>query len=100
VAIDGVHPDARFPVWRGVDFGIRVSVCYWAEIQGQKLVVWDEVRSENKTTDGFAEIILAGDVEWGLTTMHVLAGADPAGVARNTQTAVTDIQVLQRKGIP
>jgi hypothetical protein len=69
-------------------------------VQGSILVVWHEIAAEDKTTPELADLILDADREFGLTTMHVRAGVDPAGVARNTQTAAPDVQVLASRGIP
>lgn len=98
--VEGVHPDQRWPVWRGVDFGLNVAIALWAEVQGVNVIVYDEIYAENKTTDELGDLILERDLELGLTTMNVRAGADPAGSARNAQTAIPDIAILTRKGIP
>lgn len=98
--LEGVHPDQRWPVWRGLDFGLHVSPCYWAEVQGDKLIVFDELYATNKATDQFAKAIIENDKLLGVTTMLVNSGVDPAGGARAAQTGVPDVQILRKAGIP
>lgn len=94
------RPEQGWPVWRGIDFGLRVAACLWGEVQGRCLLVFDELWLENRTTVQMAEGILAGDVSLGVTTMLAKAAVDPAGANRAQQTGVPDVQILSAAGIP
>jgi hypothetical protein len=99
--MEGVHPEQRDPVWRGIDFGINTAVCYWMEVRpGGVVVVFSELVLEQRPTPTFAAEILRRDGELGLTTMLVRSGVDPAGGARDPQTTIPDVRILEDVGIP
>lgn len=93
--------EEQWPVWRGIDFGYHHAVCYWIEVQGDRVAhIFSELHCEEQTTIEFAQQIAARDLELGLDSTRVPAGVDPAGKARTSQSGTeTDHLTLQKHGI-
>lgn len=88
--------EPQWPVWRGIDFGYHHAVCYWMEIQGERVAhVFGELHCKELTTAEFAAQIAERDGEYGLQSSEAPAGVDPAGKARTSQGGtLTDHLVL------
>ncbi len=92
-----VDPDGEWV--GGMDFGIRSpTVMLWAQrswdLRGQSVLhVVHEYADEGQTIGKHLDAVEAQD--W--PALHWLA-VDPAGVSRNGQTGVSDVQVLKQRG--
>lgn len=76
-----------------IDFGFRNPfVCLWIADDGQRVHVIDEYVQVGRTLDEHLEVIESRP--WGL--VRVIA-CDPAGNARNDQTAESNVQLLRRR---
>jgi hypothetical protein len=93
--------EPQWPMWRGIDFGFNNSVCYWIEIQGDRVAhVGGELHLQEATTDEMAQQIALGDAQYGLKPNEAPAGVDPAGKARTSQAGTeTDHLTLRKHGI-
>lgn len=93
--------EPQWPMWRGIDFGYHHAVCYWIEIQGDRIAhVAGELHVQKGTTDELAGQIVLGDAGYGLAPSEAPAGVDPAGKARTSQSGtMTDHDTLHRHGV-
>jgi len=93
--------EPQWPVWRGIDFGYHHAVCYWMEIQADRLAhIFGELHCTELTTEEFAAQIAHADALYGLESGACPAGVDPAGKARTSQSGTeTDHITLRRHGI-
>lgn len=83
----------------GIDFGFRApTVILWANLDGDGVLrIVDERHVTGATTKQHAEAMVKGN--GGIWRMPEWVGADPAGLQRQTQTGVSDVEVLQKAGL-
>ena len=83
----------------GIDFGFRApTVILWAAIDSSgTLRILDERHVTRQTTKQHAEAILRGNGRYWRSPDWV--GADPAGRQRQSQTGVSDVDVLRGEGL-
>ena len=93
--------EPQWPVWRGIDFGYHHAVCYWIEVQADRVAhAFSELHCRESTTAEFAAQIAYRDEQLGLASGQAPAGVDPAGKARTSQGGTqTDHLTLQQHGI-
>jgi hypothetical protein len=93
--------EPQWPMWRGIDFGYHHAVCYWIEIQADRIAhVAGELHVQEGTTEELAVQIAQDDTLFGLEPNEAPAGVDPAGKARTSQAGEeTEILTLRKHGI-
>lgn len=91
-------PVDHWQTWRAVDFGYIHSACVWLQQspEGQIFVV-GELCPRRVTTGELATQILAQDRILGVNPMGTFC--DPAGYAKNTQTAMSDMEIFKHAGL-
>ncbi|MGH7244801.1 MAG: hypothetical protein ACREJD_15415 [Phycisphaerales bacterium] len=95
-----LHPKSRHPTFLcGIDFGFRApTVILWAALEENgTLRILDERHVTGSTTKQHVEAILRGNGRYWRVPDWI--GADPAGKQRQTQTGVSDVQVLASAGL-
>lgn len=99
-----LEPVRSLVTYRSVDFGYRHPACLWAQRapSGQLLII-DELLPDGTrdplTTPEFADAILEREAAWELYEPPVATYCDPAGKAANVQTAESEFEVFEEKGL-
>jgi hypothetical protein len=85
-------------VYRAVDFGWQHAVCLWlCPARNGQIWVLGELDTTRKTTGEFAAAVLSKDRE--LKLKPLVSYCDPAGYAKNVQTATSEIEIFQQAGL-
>jgi hypothetical protein len=95
-------PTVYWPTWRMVDFGYRHGACLWLQKSpDNQIFIYHELCPVNLTTTQFAEKIKEFDIQYELETGVIPLGTfcDPAGYSKNTQTAISDIEIFASHGL-
>jgi hypothetical protein len=81
-------------VWLGIDFGFAAPfVCLWVAAYGEGFFVLDEYVQEQQTMDVHIEVMRRRQHGYA----HIVA-CDPAGSAKNEQTAKSNVDALMEAG--
>lgn len=88
------------PILLGIDFGIQYAACIFAQLSPQRqLRAIEELVVKDVGTRDFADLI-HGVIAKRYMGMAVKAFGDPCARARDRQTGITDIDLLNECGIP
>lgn len=92
-------PHVGLPIICGVDFGLTPA-CVFGQLQENKLVIFDEIVTQNMGAERFTELIklyIAKHYgQWSNTKKSVLMFIDPAGVQRSQSDETTCAQKLSK----
>lgn len=95
-----VEPMRGLPVLLGIDFGIQWSAAVFAQLSPvRQLRVLEELVLQDVSTQEFATRV-KGHLQTHYYGMKVHAFGDPCAKARDRQTGITDIVLLNQYGIP
>lgn len=93
-------PAAKWPQWRGIDFGYHHGIVLWASVEQERHVfVYAELHAEKQTTRSMMEQAVVMDVELGVDTAATPAGCDPAGKAQTSIATESEHYTVQSFGI-
>jgi hypothetical protein len=90
----------NWSIVRALDFGYHFPACVWVQTSpaGQPFVV-AELLGHDMTTDEFATAILEREATFGLAVECEDTYGDPAGRGVSPQTAESEVEVFNRRGI-
>lgn len=93
VLSERIPAEAGFPIFRGWDFGFNQSVVF-AQLIGKRLIVLDEIVSENIGSVRFVPMVLEHSAKYFMDH-EFLDVCDPAGFtpSESTETACVDVMV-------
>ena len=91
------------PTWRTarcIDFGFHRPACLWVQTSpaGQPFIV-GELVPHDRTTEEFAQAILAMEATFGLEEPPYISYCDPAGRAVNVQTTESEFRIFAQMGL-
>lgn len=94
-----VNPIPGRPIYRGYDFGLTPACVFAQSLPDGRLLVFDEIISDDMGIDRFADIVIEHSSTCFPHGASFIDLGDPAGQQRAQTDEKTCFQILQAKGI-